>query len=98
MEELSERFPRELAGIDFDVADVPGPSAEAAAAHDADPVPLGAASPADARHRPLVVLFRRPIESRAPDGALRAELVHDVVVDLVAQLLGLDPDVLDPPL
>ena len=25
------------------------------------------------------------------------ELVHEVVVDQVAQLLGLDPDVVDPP-
>jgi predicted Zn-dependent protease with MMP-like domain len=43
------------------------------------------------------VVYRRPLEARASDRADLGELIHEVVVDQVAQLLGLDPDVIDPP-
>jgi predicted Zn-dependent protease with MMP-like domain len=43
------------------------------------------------------VVYRRPLEARAADRGDLADLVHDVVVDQVARLLGLDPDEVDPP-
>jgi predicted Zn-dependent protease with MMP-like domain len=43
------------------------------------------------------VVYRRPLEARAVDRLDLADLVHDVVVDQVARLLGMDPDDLDPP-
>ena len=46
---------------------------------------------------PRVVVYRRPLEARAADQSDLADLVHDVVVDQVARLLGLDPDEVDPP-
>ncbi len=43
-----------------------------------------------------IVVFRRPIEQRARTRAELATLVHLVLVEQVADLLGLDPDVVDP--
>ncbi len=43
-----------------------------------------------------IVLYRRPLEARAVDRLDLADLVHDVVVEQVANLLGLDPDEVDP--
>jgi hypothetical protein len=61
------------------------------------PVPLGRLLPAAPRVPPRVVVYRRPLEARASDRGDLGDLVHEVVVDQVAQLLGLDPDVIDPP-
>jgi predicted Zn-dependent protease with MMP-like domain len=38
------------------------------------------------------VLYRRPLEYRADDRDDLADLVHDVIVEQVANLLGLDPE------
>jgi predicted Zn-dependent protease with MMP-like domain len=43
-----------------------------------------------------VVLYRRPIEARAVGTDELADLVHDVVVEEVAELLGLEPEIVDP--
>jgi hypothetical protein len=45
---------------------------------------------------PVVVLYRRPLESRAVRGEDLADLVHDVVVEQVARLLGRSADEIDP--
>jgi predicted Zn-dependent protease with MMP-like domain len=42
-----------------------------------------------------IVVYRRPLEARAHDALDLGDLVHDVVVEQVAQLLGLDPDAVD---
>lgn len=114
VEQLEERWARELQGVEFAVEDVPAVAAqtdEYDAALDEDvvadetaggAVPLGRLLPAavDARGRrtpPRVVVYRRPLEARAADRSDLADLVHDVVVDQVARLLRLDPDVVDPP-
>ena len=65
-------------------------------------VPLGRLLPATStragEHTPArVVVYRRPLELRAVDALDLRDLVHDVVVDQVARLLGLDPDQVDPP-
>lgn len=44
----------------------------------------------------LLVVYRRPLELRADDPDDLADLVHEVVVEAVAELLGLDPDEVDP--
>jgi predicted Zn-dependent protease with MMP-like domain len=111
VEDLEQRWARELEGVEFAVEDVP-----AVALDDDDDgvgddvvadetaggaVPLGRLLPAgvDGRGRstaPRVVVYRRPLEVRAADRQDLADLVHDVVVDQVARLLGLDPDEVDP--
>jgi hypothetical protein len=47
--------------------------------------------------RPVIVIYRRPLESRAIDRDDRADLVFSVVAELVAEALGKDVDEIDPP-
>jgi predicted Zn-dependent protease with MMP-like domain len=96
VEELERRYSRELAEVEFAVEDVP-PDLNV---YDSDvledgEVPLARLQPA--RVGPSgaparIVLYRRPLELRAPHREELAELVHDVIVEQVANLLGLDPD------
>jgi predicted Zn-dependent protease with MMP-like domain len=102
VEALEERWAAELSEVEFAVEDVPGTIDEGFAGLVSDDtaggaVPLGLVTPAGPGQRARVVVFRRPLEARGADLADLAELVHEVVVDQVAQLLGLDPDVVDPP-
>lgn len=43
-----------------------------------------------------MVVYRRPVEIRTKGRDERAALVHEVVVEQVAELLGLTPDTVDP--
>ena len=111
VEELEQRWAKELEGVEFAVEDVPVVPLGSDPALDDDvlvddtaggAVPLGRLLPAgvDSRGRPTaarVVVYRRPLEARAADRTDLADLVHDVVVDQVARLLSLDPDEVDPP-
>jgi hypothetical protein len=68
-----------------DAADLPGGE-----------VPLGRLinGRRDTPHR--IVVYRRPVEIRAKNREERALLVHEVVVEQVAELLGLSPENVDP--
>lgn len=59
-------------------------------------VPLAQALPGTAGGSPRIVVYRRPIELRAEDALDLRDLLHEVVVDAVAELLGVDPDDVDP--
>ena len=83
----------ELEGVEFAVEDVP-PSDPAPWEH--GEVPLGRFFPAQGALAPRVVVYRRPVETRAPDGREVAALVHEVVVEQVAHLLDLPPEQVDP--
>jgi predicted Zn-dependent protease with MMP-like domain len=89
VERLEQRWESELRGVEFAVEDVPGAESPS---WDPQPVPLGRLFPATASRPARIVLYRRPIETRALDRQELADLVHDVVVERVAELLGLDPD------
>ncbi len=101
VEELEHRWPTELDGVEFAVEDVPPelPEFDSDVLEDGR-VPLARVlstpEPAD-RTPPRIVLYRRPLEARALDRDDLGDLVHDVVVEQVAHLLGKDPDELDPP-
>jgi predicted Zn-dependent protease with MMP-like domain len=100
--ELEQRWSHELEGVEFAVEDVPPPGTGWDDGVVADetaggPVPLGRLLSGDPGTPPRVVVYRRPLEARAGDRGDLGVLVHEVVVDQVAQLLGLDPDVIDPP-
>ncbi|MDP3711133.1 MAG: metallopeptidase family protein [Mycobacteriales bacterium] len=112
VEHLEERWAAELEGVEFAVEDVPpvppggvDPALEPDVVADetaGGAVPLGRLLPAGVDERgertaPRVVVYRRPLEARAVDRLDLADLVHDVVVDQVARLLGRDPDEVDPP-
>ncbi|MFF3730141.1 metallopeptidase family protein [Streptomyces sp. NPDC002476] len=91
--ERLERLWPQLADVDFMVLDVP--SAEASEAR-AETVPLGRATSAEKNRPAQIVVYRRPVEIRAKSRDERALLVHEVVVEQVAELLGLSPESVDP--
>jgi predicted Zn-dependent protease with MMP-like domain len=111
VEQLEARWAAELSGVEVAVEDVPPVPQDAGPALDEDAVleeTAGGAVPlgrllrggVDARGGqvpPRIVVYRRPLEARAPEPAELADLVHDVVVDVVALLLDRDPDEVDPP-
>lgn len=47
--------------------------------------------------RPRIVIYRHPLELRAVDRHDLSHLVHDVVVEQVAHVLGMEPGELDSP-
>ncbi|MCX4731706.1 metallopeptidase family protein [Streptomyces sp. NPDC051658] len=87
VERLERRWPQ-LADVDFMVLDVPGTQEET--------VPLGRAVSAEKGRPAQIVVYRRPVEIRTKNRDERALLVHEVVVEQVAELLGLAPDSVDP--
>ena len=92
VETLERRWAAELRGVEFAVEDVPPPAAPA----DGEPSPLARLVPRRGGSPPRIVLYRRPLELRAHDRADLAALVHEVVVEQVADLLDMDPDAIDP--
>lgn len=109
VEHLEGRWSSKLESVEFAVEDVPavpeGPPEAMVYGTDViedGAVPLARLLPAgsDASGRatpPRIVVYRRPLELRALDRTDLADLVHDVVVEQVANLLGIDPDEIDPP-
>lgn len=91
---LHTRWAGELGALSVVVEDVPPPEGTAADGVVRDGV-LGGVVLARAKPGRLVV-YRRPLELRAEDPDDLAELVHEVVVEAFADLLGLDPDEVDP--
>ncbi len=91
VERLERQWRDELAPVQFAVEDVPPDAGSGAAA---DPVPLARLDETPRGHR--IVVHRWPIEVRTRDPAELAALVHDVVVEEVAELLGVAPEEVDP--
>ncbi|GHE97911.1 hypothetical protein GCM10018789_28880 [Streptomyces werraensis] len=94
VERLERRWPQ-LADIDFLVQDVPRLDGAAAPSWD-ETVPLGGTVMARDGRPARVVIYRRPVEIRSKGRDERAALVHEVVVEQVADLLGLTPETVDP--
>jgi predicted Zn-dependent protease with MMP-like domain len=108
VEHLERHWAKELEAVEFAVEDVPQvPDADAEPVFDNDvtgddAIPLARLLPAgqDADGQstpPRIVVYRRPLEARSMDRLDLADLVHEVVIEQVANLLGLDPDDVDPP-
>lgn len=92
VERLERRWPQ-LSEVEFAVEDVPP---EESATWSGTPVPLARLLRATAKLPARIVLFRRPLERLAAGRTELGSLVHDVVVEEVAELLGLDPESVDP--
>lgn len=96
VERLERRWPQ-LADIDFLVLDVPRLDGVGVGVGWSDEaVPLGGAVAAREGRSARVVIYRRPVEIRTKGRDERAALVHEVVVEQVAELLGLTPEAVDP--
>lgn len=87
VQHTEQRLGRELAGLEVAVEDVPP----------ADPAPwesgiaLGRLFPPEGSLPAKVVVYRRPVEARAQDDDVAA-LVHEVVAEQIAGMLGMDPE------
>ena len=93
VERLEQRWSQQLAELEVAVEDVPPTDTPTTGP---DPVPLGRAFPASGGLSPRIVVYRRPVETRARGTDELADLVQDVVTEQVADLLGLPPEDIDP--
>jgi predicted Zn-dependent protease with MMP-like domain len=93
VEHLERRWAGELKGVEFAVEDVP-PSDPSPWEHGG--VPLGRFFPGQDDLPPRIVVYRRPVETRAGDLSEVGSLAQEVVVEQVAHLLGLTPEQVDP--
>jgi predicted Zn-dependent protease with MMP-like domain len=91
---LEQRWSRQLAGVEFAVEEVPVVDPRSV---EADTVPLSRLIPAAKGLPPRILVYRRPVEARGGDDERdRARLVRDILVEEVAELLGLAPESIDP--
>jgi predicted Zn-dependent protease with MMP-like domain len=94
VEHLEDRWGKELTEVEFAVEEVP-PVPDVSLVENAT-VPLARLLPRSGQTPARVVIYRRPLEARAADRDDLGDLVHDVVVEQVAELLGLEPETVDP--
>jgi predicted Zn-dependent protease with MMP-like domain len=107
LEPIEQRWGAELTELDLAVDDVPevdetSPDEvvwQAGVLADvgvplAQLVPAGV-DPEGLPSRARIVLYRRPLEARARGGADLADLLHEVLVEQVAEYLNIEPDVVD---
>jgi predicted Zn-dependent protease with MMP-like domain len=84
--EVEETSPDEVVWGQGVLADVGVPLAQL--------VPAGV-DPEGLPSRARIVIYRRPLEARARDGADLADLLHEVLVEQVAEYLNIEPDAVD---
>ena len=92
MEELWDRFPDELKDVQLAVEEVP----LLPEAWSADTIPLSSYVPARGGEPARVVVLRRPIERRAATRLDLEDLLLTVIVEQVADVLGLPPEDVHP--
>ncbi|MDP9824186.1 metallopeptidase family protein [Nocardioides massiliensis] len=90
--ELEQRWGEHLGGAQFAVEETPWLPDDWAS----DVVPLAALAPATPTTPTRIVLFRRPLEHRADGPVDLAALVHAVLVEQIAELLGVPVEEIDP--
>jgi predicted Zn-dependent protease with MMP-like domain len=91
VERLERRWPQ-LAEVELAVEEVPPADVDV---WTDELVPLGRLM-LERRNEPVrIVIYRRPVEARAAGRPELADLVYEVVVEQVAELLGVEPDEID---
>lgn len=90
VDRLEPRWRGRLAAVELEVVDAP-------------PAPPGSDEVVLAEHRPgarprtvVLVVYRKPVELRAPEHRARVDLVRDLVAEELADALGVAPEELDP--
>jgi predicted Zn-dependent protease with MMP-like domain len=101
VEHVEHRWRQQLADVEFAVDLVPPADGEIDAATSAGAIESGGVLlaqivPAHGRQKAHIVIYRKPIELRARDAEDLEDLVHDIVVHVISNYLGLEPDVVDP--
>ncbi|MBB4925412.1 metallopeptidase family protein [Kitasatospora kifunensis] len=95
VERLERRWPQ-LIDVEFEVDEVPEALPGEPEAPVGAGVPLGMVVAARQGRKSRIVIYRRPVEIRAKSRDDRAALVHEILIEQVAELLGLSPDAIDP--
>jgi predicted Zn-dependent protease with MMP-like domain len=88
LHDVEQRLSVELPPLELAVEDVP-PSDPAPWE---DGVALGRLFPAQGDLPARLVVYRRPVEAHAREHGEAAAVVHQVVAEQIAQMLGIDPD------
>jgi predicted Zn-dependent protease with MMP-like domain len=96
---LEPRWEAELSDVEFAVQEVPDADTMSEEGVPLARIVRGSADTSDPENPatgPRIVLFRRPLMARAEDEEELSELVFDVVVEEFAEILGVDPETIDP--
>lgn len=91
---LHDIWGKPLDGVRFAVDEIPRGLEQLVA--DRSPAPMGLYEPANADEGPVITLYRRVIEQACGSTEELPDLVHDVVVERTAEMLGVAPETLDP--
>ncbi|MFD1214405.1 metallopeptidase family protein [Arthrobacter sp. GCM10027362] len=94
VERLQYLWGERIDAVEFLVADIPPGLEELVASR--SPAPLGNVVRARPGAPAVVTIYRKPVEAEARIKAELPEVVHDVVVEQTAELLGMSPEAVDP--
>jgi predicted Zn-dependent protease with MMP-like domain len=101
VDELQAHWP-ELTDVEFAVEDIPPDLSSVPEFEPGWVIDRGVAlgrllrtRPQPAATSPVILIYRRPVETRAGDPDERGDLVFTVLAELAAELLGRDPEELD---
>ena len=92
VESIDDRWHRQLGLVEFAVEETPILPAD----WRAPTVPLATLVPAAGSSPARIVMFRRPIELRCETTEDLMALVHTVLVEQIAAVLGRSPEDIDP--
>lgn len=92
VQEIEERWSSRLGLVEYAVEDAPQVPDD----WQPETVPLSSLVRGVRGEPTRIVLFRRPIEHRCENRTELSALVLTVVVEQVAELLGVDPELVDP--
>lgn len=95
VDRITPRAGGRLDGVEVAVELLPGGDVLVAAERDGT-IPLGEARPGQGRRPSRIVVYRRPVESRAQGLGELVSLIDLVVVEQAAALLMVAPEDLDP--
>ena len=90
--DIESRWERHLGLVEYAVEDAPQVPDD----WDSGTVPLSSLVRGSGSRPTRLVVFRRPIEHRSDSRSDLEAMVLTVVVEQVAELLGIDPEVVDP--
>lgn len=94
VDRLEPRWRGHVASVDVEIQDAPPVTADLV--DGGGEVPLAGYRRGGASAPVTVVVYRRPVELRAPERPARVDLVRDLVAEQLADALGLAPGDLDP--
>ena len=93
-ERLQDMWGKQLDGVLFAVDEIP-PNLEQLVAT-GNQAPLGSYTPGGRGEAPMITVYRRVVEQGVSTREELQDLVHDVVVEYTAEMLGVPPETLDP--